>query len=85
MTSDVLVHLKHVHPSLSKHGIHSFVADDLALVVRVLQIVCFDVLPKLFDDLGARELGLLDYRKTPNNGVDIPVSLRPRQKGFRSS
>lgn len=56
---DQLVHLEHVDLGLLEHGRHLFVAEDLALVLWVLQLVALDVLPELLDDLGARELATL--------------------------
>lgn len=56
MASDQLVHLEHVDLGLLEDGRHLFVAEDLALVLWVLQLVALDVLPELLDDLRAGEL-----------------------------
>jgi hypothetical protein len=56
MIANLLVHLKHVNSGLFKHSVHLFVAANLALVIGVLQVIAFDVLPKLLDDLWARQL-----------------------------
>lgn len=51
MTTDILVHPKHVNPCLFKDCLHLVVANDLTFVVRVLKVICFDVFPELLDDL----------------------------------
>ena len=46
-----LVHGEHVDAVLLEDSAHGIVAADLALVVGVLQVACFDVLPYLLDGL----------------------------------
>lgn len=58
MVSNVLVHSKHVHLGLLENGLHLFVAQDLALVLGVLKLICFDVFPQLLDHLWARKLDM---------------------------
>ena len=53
---DQLVHLEHVDLGLLEHGRHLVVAEDLALVLWVLELVALDVFPELLDDLRAGEL-----------------------------
>jgi len=53
-----LVHCKHMHPILLEDVSHGFVASNLPLVARVLQVIGFDVLPDLLDSLRAGERAL---------------------------
>lgn len=52
-----LVHLEHVYFLVLKYGSHLLVAEDLALIIRVLEVLGFDVLPQLLHDLRSRQLG----------------------------
>jgi hypothetical protein len=45
MVSDKLVHLEHVDLGLLEHRLHRVVAANLALVLRVLELVALDVDP----------------------------------------
>lgn len=47
-----LVHGKHVDLVLLKDSLQLLVAEDLTLVVGILELVAFDVIPELLDDLG---------------------------------
>ena len=51
---NVFVHLEHVNLRLAKDSHHLLVANDLAFVLGILQIVAFDVLPQSLHDLGTR-------------------------------
>lgn len=51
MGSDVLVHLEHGDLGLLEYGVHLGVANNLALVLRILQIIGLDVFPELVNDL----------------------------------
>ena len=42
---EVLVHLEHGHPVLAEHRPELVVGHDLALVLRVLELVLLDVIP----------------------------------------
>src|SRR5215204_4814795 len=44
---EVLVHLEHGHPVLAEYGLELLVGHDLALVLRVLQLVFLNVVPDL--------------------------------------
>lgn len=72
MAPEKLVHGKHVDLVLLENGVQLLVAEDVALVVGVLQPVSLDVFPELLDDLRAGQLktwsvfGLF----TPNGGWD---------------
>jgi hypothetical protein len=57
---DDLVHGKHVYFVSLENAAHCIITDNLALIVRVLQVVRFDVLPYLLDGLRARELCFVD-------------------------
>lgn len=52
-----LVHRKHMNAVRLEYGAQRAVAANLALIVRVLEVVRLDVLPDLLDGLRARELG----------------------------
>ena len=45
--------LKHADLWLAKHGLQFGIGDDETLVFGILQVMDFDVVPDLFDDLGA--------------------------------
>ena len=47
-----LVHLEHINFVGVEDGSEVVVAEDLAFVGRVLEVVVFDIYPELFDDLG---------------------------------
>jgi hypothetical protein len=49
-----LVHGEHVDLILLEHLTQRSIADDLSLIVRVLQLVLVDVLPDAFDALWSR-------------------------------
>lgn len=51
-----LGHGEHMDPILLKHSAHRVVAADLASIAWILQLFFTDVLPYLFDSLGARQL-----------------------------
>jgi hypothetical protein len=51
----MLVHLEHGHTVLAENRTQFVVGDDLALVLRILQIVLPDMIPDLADDLAARQ------------------------------
>lgn len=51
MVANLLVHLEHVDPGLLKYSLHLGVAQNLALIARILQVIGLDVLPKLLDNL----------------------------------
>lgn len=57
VVTDLLVHTEHVNLGLLKDSMHFLVANDLALVAGILQIISLDVFPKLLDNLRARKLG----------------------------
>lgn len=46
-----LGHGEHMHPVLLEHGTHCLIASNLTSVIRILEIVRADVLPKLADCL----------------------------------
>lgn len=46
-----LVHLEHVDLCELEHGAHLLIASYLPLVVRILEVVAFDMLPEFLDDL----------------------------------
>ncbi len=56
LAAQELVHGEHVDLVLLEDGMQLFVAEDLALVARVLELVALDVVPEFFDHLGAGEL-----------------------------
>lgn len=56
MVANELVHLKHVDLGHLEDSLHSFVTENLTLVVGVLELVRLYVCPQLLDNLGAREL-----------------------------
>src|SRR3954452_15021942 len=49
----VLVHLEHGHAVLAEHGLELLVRHDLTLVLRVLELVLFDVVPHFAHHLSA--------------------------------
>src|ERR687898_267790 len=49
VSSEMLVHLEHRDLLPAEDGLQFLVSQDLALVLRVLEIVGFDVLPHLAD------------------------------------
>lgn len=51
-----LRHGKHVDAVLLEDTTHQVVAENVALVCGILQVVLSDVLPHLLDGLGARQL-----------------------------
>src|SRR3954469_689554 len=51
--SEVLVHLEHGHAVFTEHGLELLVSLDLALVLRVLEVVLLDVVPNLAHHLSA--------------------------------
>jgi hypothetical protein len=53
MAPEKLVHGKHVDLVLLEDGVQLFVAENITLVVRVLQPAGLDVFPELLDDLRA--------------------------------
>ena len=53
VAANVLVHPEHVNLSLLENCLQLFIADELALVLRILEFVGFDVFPKLLDHLGS--------------------------------
>src|SRR5881398_628413 len=55
MPGQMLVHLEHRAAILAEDLPQLVVGDDLALVLRVLQIVLLDMVPDLADDLAARQ------------------------------
>src|SRR4051812_3998831 len=55
MPRQMLVHLEHRAPIGTENLAKLVVGDDLALVLRVLQVVLADVVPDLADDLAARQ------------------------------
>ena len=59
--SELFVHLEHVDAIALEDGAEGVVADDLLLVLRILHVVCLDVVPEPLDDLWSREL--LDAEK----------------------
>src|SRR3954471_5030310 len=50
---EVLVHLEHGDAVFAEHGLELVVGHDLALVLRVLELVALDVVPNLAHHLGA--------------------------------
>lgn len=58
MIANQLVHLEHVDGVLLEDLAHPIVADNLALVAGVLQVVGLDVLPELFDNLRSGQLDI---------------------------
>lgn len=56
VVSNILVHPEHVHPGLLEDCQHLFVTYNLALVLGILKIVCFDMFPKLLDHLRSGQL-----------------------------
>ena len=59
---DSLGHLKHVEFLAAKDWLQLVVGDDLALVLRVLELVLFNVCPNLFCDLAAwKRFGADDF------------------------
>lgn len=58
MTADILVHPKHVNLGLFEHGYHLVVADNLAFIFGILEVVRFDVFPQLLDHLRSRQLSI---------------------------
>lgn len=56
LVSEQLVHREHVDLVLLEDGVHLFVAQDLALVIGILQAVALDVDPELLDHLRAGQL-----------------------------
>ena len=48
---------EHCYFGLSKNSLQFGVAQDVSLVCWVLQVVCFDVFPKLLDDFCAGQGG----------------------------
>src|SRR6185369_8041158 len=55
MTRQMLVHLEHRAAILAENFSQLVVRDDLALVLRILEIVLLDMVPDLADDLAARQ------------------------------
>ena len=53
MAPEKLVHGKHVDLVLLEDCVELFVADNLPLVVGVLELVTLDIIPQLLDDLRA--------------------------------
>src|SRR3954471_2922468 len=49
---EVFVHLEHGDAVLAEHGLELLIGHDLALVLRVLELVRLDVVPNLADHLG---------------------------------
>lgn len=69
VVADQLVHLEHVDLVLFEHSLHHVVAKNLALVIRVLEIVGLDMLPQLLDDLRAGKLyGVADILPVSSSG-----------------
>jgi hypothetical protein len=61
MAGEVLVHLEHRHLVLAEDLLELVVSQDLAAVLRVLQVVRADVLPDLAHHLTPRERARADY------------------------
>src|SRR5690606_25146745 len=55
MLREMLVHLEHRHAILAEDLPQLVIGNDLALVLRVLQIVLLDMVPDLADHLAARQ------------------------------
>ena len=72
LAAQELVHGEHVDLVLLEDGVELFVAEDLSLVARVLELVALDVVPELLDDLGAGELP---------GGVSRSVTPTGKKKG----
>ena len=68
-----LVHLEHVHALALEDGRERVVAEDPALVCRVLQVLFPDVLPQALDHLRARHLQT-PPAQTKNQGAGSPRS-----------
>src|SRR5829696_6191917 len=71
----VLVHLEHRHLLLAEHRLELFVGEDLALVLRVLQLVLLDVVPHLADDLRPRQ------RRRADDGAELLRGLQRLHQG----
>lgn len=52
LAAEELVHREHVDGGLLENSLHLVIAAYLALVGGLLQVVRFDMLPQLLDDLG---------------------------------
>src|SRR4051812_33328128 len=63
MLREVLVHLKHGHLLLAEHRLQLGIRQDLAPVLRVLQLVLLDVGPDLAHYLAARQGPGSDHRR----------------------
>lgn len=48
---------EHVQSFGFEHGVHEIIANDVPLVIWILQVVLFDVIPYPFDCLRSRALG----------------------------
>ena len=55
MFVDRLRHLKHIQFFGTEDGLELVVREDLPFILRVLQLVLFDVCPNLFGNLGSRQ------------------------------
>lgn len=51
MITNLLVHAKHVYPGLLEDCLHFLIAENLALIARILQVIALDMLPELLDHL----------------------------------
>jgi hypothetical protein len=71
---DEFGHGEHVNPIGLEDAAHSLVADDEALISRILQVVSLDVPPQSFRDFGSRELQTLVWRKDAFRGTYWRIS-----------
>ena len=51
LVAEEFVHLEHIHSAGLENRLHLFVAAYLAFIFGILKVVCFNVLPQLFDNL----------------------------------
>ncbi len=55
MLGDVIVNLEHGALVTAEHLLEIGIGQDLALILRILQVLGLDVIPDLADDLTARQ------------------------------
>src|SRR3954466_7947435 len=78
MPGEMLVHLEHGHLVLAEDALELVVGQDLAAVLRVLQVVGLDVLPHLAHHLAPGQRSWADHRSQRFGRLQRPLQrVRP--------
>src|SRR4051812_44211011 len=73
MPGEMLVHLEHGHLVLAEDALELVVGQDLAAVLRVLQVVGLDVVPHLAHHLAPGQRSWADHRSQRLGGLQRPL------------